>query len=222
MSDFNKNAPVYLTECCSYDVPALVSLMKEAFDAIGVTEDLICGRKVLLKPNLVIAGTPESGATTHPGVLSGCIEYLQNNGFADISIIESYIALTRHGHAFPFGIYADDRGEETPVGFLLVGFDVDDDWENPPAIARGNYNLWRLMIDRRYQGKGYGREAVRLALDFIRTWPCGPSPYCWVSYEPENSVACRLYRSFGFAETGDMDCGEIVAALDLRKGNARG
>ena len=33
--------------------------------------------------------TPESGATTHPGVLSGCIEYLQQAGFADISVLES-------------------------------------------------------------------------------------------------------------------------------------
>ena len=47
------------------------------------------GASIALKPNLVLSGKPESGATTHPGVLSGCIEYLQGEGFADISVIES-------------------------------------------------------------------------------------------------------------------------------------
>lgn len=57
-----------------------------------------------------------------------------------------------------FGIYDDN----TPVGFLMIGFDVDDYWEDAPEIARGNYNLWRLMIDKEYQGKEFGREAVLL------------------------------------------------------------
>ncbi|MBQ9265271.1 MAG: DUF362 domain-containing protein [Clostridia bacterium] len=43
---------------------------------------------VALKPNLVIAGTPESGATTHAGVLGGCIEYFRDHGVSDISVIE--------------------------------------------------------------------------------------------------------------------------------------
>ncbi|MBR1711466.1 MAG: DUF362 domain-containing protein [Clostridia bacterium] len=43
---------------------------------------------VALKPNLVIAGTPESGSTTHPGVLSGCIEYFKAEGVRNISVIE--------------------------------------------------------------------------------------------------------------------------------------
>ena len=87
----------------------------------------------------------------------------------DTSIIEAYTTITGNGYAFPFGIYEND----TPVGFLMVGYDTDDYWEDAPAIAKGNYNLWRLMIDERYQGKGYGKEAVRLALIFVRTWPCG-------------------------------------------------
>ena len=56
---------------------------------------------------------------------------------------------------------------------------------------------------------------MRLALDFIRTYPCGSAEYCWLSYEPENDVARKLYNSFGFRETGEMDEGEVVAALRL-------
>lgn len=129
----------------------------------------------------------------------------------DVSIIEAYIAVTRNGHAFPFGIYQDD----TPVGFLMIGYDTDDDWEDAPKIAKGNYNLWRLMIDRAFQQQGFGREAVRLALEFIRSFPCGKAEACWLSYKPENITARRLYRSFGFEETGEMDGEECIAVLKL-------
>lgn len=129
----------------------------------------------------------------------------------DISIIEAYTAITGNGYASPFGIYEG----ETPVGFLMIGFDADDCWEDAPSIARGNYNLWRLMIDKNYQNKGYGKEAVRLALELIKTFPCGKADFCWLSYEPENEIASRLYHSFGFAETGEMDGDEIIAVLKL-------
>lgn len=129
----------------------------------------------------------------------------------EISIIEAYTAISRNGYAFPFGIYNGD----TPVGFLMIGFDVDDDWVDAPDIAKGNYNLWRLMIDKDYQNRGFGRKAVQLVLDYIKTFPCGKAEYCWLSYEPENKAARQLYRSFGFEETGDMDGEEVIAVLKL-------
>ena len=129
----------------------------------------------------------------------------------DRSIIEAYTAITGNGFAFPFGIYEND----TPIGFLMIGYGTDDYWDDAPSVATDNYNLWRLMIDEQYQNKGYGREAVRLALEFINTFPCGKAEYCWLSYEPENNVARHLYQSFGFAETGEMDCNEIIAVLKL-------
>ena len=130
----------------------------------------------------------------------------------NISIIEAYTTITGNGHAFPFGIYDDD----TPVGFLMIGYDVDDYWEDAPEIAKGNYNLWRLMIDKKHQGNDFGKEAVKLALDYIKTFPCGEAEYCWLSYEPENTVAAGLYHSFGFSETGEMDGEELIAKLKLK------
>lgn len=129
----------------------------------------------------------------------------------DVSIIEAYIAITSNGYAFPFGIFEDD----TPVGFVMIGYDKDEYWKDAPAIADGNYNLWRLMIDKAYQNKGYGRQAVELALRFIRTFPCGKADFCWLSYEPENTVAKSLYASFCFVETGDKDGEEQIAVLKL-------
>ena len=134
--------------------------------------------------------------------------FVATNG---ISIIEAYTAITGNGYAFPFAIYEDD----TPVGFLMIGYDADDYWYDAPKIAKGNYNLWRLMIDKNYQGKGLGKEAVRLALEFINTFPCGTGEYCWLSYEAENDTARQLYNSFGFVETGEKDGEELIAVLKL-------
>ena len=82
-------------------------------------------------------------------------------------------------------------------------------------LEKDNYEIWRFMIDKRFQGRGYGKDALKLALDFIRTWPCGKADLCWISYEPENEIAKKLYSSFGFVETGEMDGDEIVAVLKL-------
>ena len=127
------------------------------------------------------------------------------------SIVEAYTTVAAGGTALPFGIYDG----ETPVGFLMIGYG-EIPGEDAPSIAEGNYSLWRLMIDRHDQGKGYGREAVRLALEYIRSFPAGPARCCFLSYEPENAAAAKLYRSFGFRETGEMDGDEIIAALPLR------
>ena len=68
------------------DAHAMTVSLMEAADVVSVIPK---NASVALKPNLVLAASPENGATTHPGVLSGCIEYLQSNGFVDISIMES-------------------------------------------------------------------------------------------------------------------------------------
>ena len=122
----------------------------------------------------------------------------------NISIIEAYIAITSNGYAFPFGIFEGNN----PVGFVMIGYDKDDYWKDAPAIAEG-------MIDKNYQNRGYGKQAVELALRFIRTFPCGKADFCWLSYEPENAVAKSLYASFGFIETGEKDGEEQIAVLKL-------
>ena len=62
-----------------------ISLM----EAAKVSSLIPRNASIALKPNLVIDRSPDSGATTHPGVLSGCIEYLQMNGFTKICVMES-------------------------------------------------------------------------------------------------------------------------------------
>ena len=129
------------------------------------------------------------------------------------SLAHAYVAITSgNAYAYPFAIYDDD----TLVGFLMLGYnEAALDGPDAPASLRNNYSLWRLMIDKRFQKKGFGREAVRLALEFVRTFPHGKAEACVTSYNPENEVAKKLYASFGFVENGEMDDDEIVAVLKL-------
>ena len=64
-------------------------MTKELMRAADIATKIPQGASIALKPNLILAANPDNGATTHAGVLSGCIEYLQGEGFEDISIIES-------------------------------------------------------------------------------------------------------------------------------------
>ncbi len=57
-------------------------------EAANIKDEIPADAKIGLKPNLVVAKEPESGATTHAGVLEGCIEYLQKYGFKNITIME--------------------------------------------------------------------------------------------------------------------------------------
>lgn len=125
------------------------------------------------------------------------------------SLAEAYVAITNGGVALPFGIYA---GEE-PIGFVMIGYDTID--QADPPIAARNYCVWRFMIAEAHQRQGYGREAMKQTLDYIRGFPAGKAERCWLSYEPENEAAKRLYESFGFRENGEICDGELVSVLEL-------
>ncbi|MGT2866287.1 GNAT family N-acetyltransferase [Streptococcus fryi] len=129
-----------------------------------------------------------------------------------VSLSEAYIVLKEYIDAkvFPFGLY--DSG--TLIGFLMIGYGKC--WKNAPNLADGNYNLWRLMIDKNYQQMGYGKQAVELAIQFVKELPCGDANYFWLSYETDNQLARALYSSCGFYETGELVHGELIATLDLK------
>ena len=137
------------------------------------------------------------------------------------SLAEAYVAITNGAVALPFAICRNKK----PIGFLMIGYGAsdDEDWNNEdPAfveMVKKSYCLWRFMIDKRYQRKGYGKKAMKLALDYIKTFPCGKADTIWLSYEPENEVAKKLYASFGFVEQPQWYKGEegeeIPAILKL-------
>ena len=74
------------------------------------------------------------------------------------------------------------------------------------------------MIDRRWQGRGCGRQALALVLDFIRSGPCRKAKYAWLCYANDNEVARRVYAGFGFEEVPeayDEDDDAMPAVLKL-------
>lgn len=103
---------------------------------------------------------------------------------------------------------------EIPVGFAMIGHDSEE-YEEMPEVYRHSYCLWRFMIDQRYQKHGYGRDALKLLLDYVRSFPDGEEALWSTSWEPENKVAAKLYHDFGFAENGEKDGDEIVGVLKL-------
>ena len=103
----------------------------------------------------------------------------------------------------PVGIYDGDEA----IGFAMYGYFR----EYAPS---GRVWLDRLLIDRRFQGRGYGRSALPLLVQTLQTeYGCKK---IYLSVYPENAVARRLYERFGFRPTGEKDTkGEDVFCLFL-------
>jgi diamine N-acetyltransferase len=104
--------------------------------------------------------------------------------------------------ARPRVIYAGER----IVGFLM--YDAGQLHDDPREAL-----IYRFMIDRTYQGEGYGRAALGKALDEIRAIPRVKKIF--ISYMPDNPVARPFYASFGFQEVGTDEDGEMIAELTL-------
>ena len=101
-----------------------------------------------------------------------------------------------------FGIYDDGK----PVGFLMVAYNF--------GYARFQGFVQRLMVDEKFQGKGYGRFGMDWILDHYRADDRVSA--IAISYEPHNETARKLYASLGFVETSEMVDGEALAVLKLR------
>ena len=106
------------------------------------------------------------------------------------------------GTARPFAIYAGEK----IVGFCMLALDPED--ENP--VDR--YCLWRFMIDKNEQGKGYGQAALH---EIIKYFKENGVDTIYLSTAPENEAGVHVYRKAGFRETGEMEDGEAIFVLKL-------
>ena len=95
----------------------------------------------------------------------------------------------------PLAIYND----QTLVGFILYGLYPNDYW------------IVRLMIDKKYQKKGYGTKAMEIIIKKIKEDKEHHKMY--IDVHPENSVAMNLYKKFGFESTGKIENGEEILVL---------
>ena len=97
------------------------------------------------------------------------------------------------------GIYAD----ETPVGFVMLSFKPE----------KPQYYLWRYMIDRRYQGLGFGFRAMEEVIDVVRNQPNADALI--LSYVRAEGGPRDFYAGLGFVDTNEEHDGEWVMRLAL-------
>ena len=106
------------------------------------------------------------------------------------------------GTARPFAICAGEK----IVGFCMLAMDPED--EN--SVDR--YCLWRFMIDKSEQGKGYGQAALQ---EIIRYFKENDVDMIYLSTAPENELGLHVYHKAGFRETGEMEDEEARLVLKL-------
>lgn len=91
-----------------------------------------------------------------------------------------------------------------PVGFVMLSWDVEP---QPPDI-NGPWFLWKLLIDHRHQGKGYGREVVEQIVDMVRGQG---ATELLTSHVPGEGGPAGFYAKLGFVPTGELDPeGEVI------------
>lgn len=115
--------------------------------------------------------------------------------------------------ATPFAIYAD----EVVVGFLMFIYDTLDheSFENEVFYGKKCYFIWHIMIEKSYQGKGYGKLAFEKMLMDIETMPYGEAEYVALFYRTSNIKAKTLYASFEFVDTGIIQDNSMLAMKNL-------
>lgn len=87
------------------------------------------------------------------------------------------------------------------IGFFFLSYTPD---------STDNYWIGGFQIDKAFQGKGYGKQAMEKIIPFIKQ----EHPRCQVislTVEPSNDHAKRLYEQAGFvSENGRNQYGEII------------
>lgn len=143
--------------------------------------------------------TDEQKKFMNPNIFSLAEAYVHSGGSRDA---EEYY------RCVPFAIYNDDE----MVGFAMLTYEAETDYDNKPA-----YEIYRIMTDKKHQGKGYAKEAVRLLLDYIKTFPCGRAENVYIELHPDNIASRKLFEAYNFTVVGTEEDGAVVAKLALTK-----
>ena len=105
-------------------------------------------------------------------------------------------------HALYWAVYADD----TPVGFVMIADEVESAEYVP-------HYLWKLLIDERYQGRGFGTATLDLIVEYFRGRP-GVEVLTTSARQGDGSPI-GFYERYGFQRTGEVSDDEVVLRLRL-------
>lgn len=81
----------------------------------------------------------------------------------------------------------------------IVGLALVREFTDEPL----GYDLQQFMIDKRFQGRGYGSAALSLILDMLRKE--GRYDHVEVCVKKDDKEALRLYEKHGFTDSGYYD-----------------
>lgn len=127
-------------------------------------------------------------------------------GFVDgvrVSLAEA--AATPQANPWYRAVYAGDE----PVGFVMLS----DGVVPGDAVWPWAYYLWRLLVDARFQGCGYGRAALDLVVAYLKTRP--DADLLMTSVVPGDGSPLGFYLRYGFRPTGENFGREQVLRLRL-------
>jgi len=126
------------------------------------------------------------------------------------SVEDSLAAAADYPQASPWyrAVFASDE-PAGPVGFVMMSWNCEPD---PPEVI-GPWLLWKLLIDQRYQGRGYAAAVVRQVAELVRA---EGATELLTSYVPEDDWAAGFCQRLGFVPTGELDDrGEVIVRLGL-------
>jgi diamine N-acetyltransferase len=99
----------------------------------------------------------------------------------------------------------------TPVGFVMLA-------DNDPTCQWRHY-LWRVLIDARFQGRGFGRAGMDLVAAHVAGRPDADYLVTSVASYDDPDIGRHspigFYLGYGFQDTGERNGLEIVIRLNL-------
>lgn len=102
---------------------------------------------------------------------------------------------------------------DVPVGFVMLSDNVPQETLDADPTLVGPYFLWRLLIDERYQRRGYGTAALDALVSYVRGRP-NADALLTSAGQGEGSPQ-PFYERYGFVPTGEIHEDEVVLRLDL-------
>lgn len=117
------------------------------------------------------------------------------------SLAECY--LYRHENdVFPYAVVTDGK----VIGFILI--DIDE--------TEREFMIWRMMVDKNYQRRGFGKQTVRKAIQIAAD--SGKYDIVIADYVKGNDGMGHLLRSLGFKDDSfNVEFNEYVLHYDLSK-----
>lgn len=100
-----------------------------------------------------------------------------------------------------------------PVGLVEIRYMAGEEF--PGLKEKPVYDLFRILVDKKYQKNGYGTRAVQVFLDYVKKRPLGDADDIVVSVVEGNDVALKLYQRFGFEIFGRDRYGHIALRKNL-------